>query len=55
MKLRQGKFRLDLRKRFFTERVVGAWNSFPGEVVTTPSLSGLKEHLDDSFSHMVYF
>ena len=55
MKLRQGKFRLDIRKRFFTERVVGPWNRLPGEVVTAPSLSEFKEHLDDALGHMLQF
>ncbi|KFQ89816.1 hypothetical protein N337_07850, partial [Phoenicopterus ruber ruber] len=48
MKLHQGKFRLDIRKRFFTEMVVGHWNMVPSEVVTAPSLSEFKEHLDDA-------
>ena len=53
MKLHQGKFRLDIRKRFFTERVVGHWNRLPREVVRAPSLSEFKERLDDTLSHMV--
>ncbi|KAK4823756.1 LOW QUALITY PROTEIN: hypothetical protein QYF61_006052 [Mycteria americana] len=53
MKLHQGKFRLDIRKRFFTERVVGHWNRLLREVATAPSLSEFKERLDDAFSHMV--
>ena len=53
MKLHQGKFRLDIRKRFFTERVVGHCNRLPREVVMAPSLSEFKEHLDDTLSHMV--
>ncbi|KFW11355.1 hypothetical protein N327_12217, partial [Fulmarus glacialis] len=53
MKLRQGKFRLDIRKRFFTKRVVSHWNRLPREAVTAPSLSEFKERLDDALSHMV--
>ena len=53
MKLRQGKFRLDVRKRFFTERVLGPCNRLPREVPTAPSLSEFKERLDDALSHMV--
>ena len=53
MKLHQGKFRLDIRKRFFTERVVSHWNRLPRAVVTAPSLSEFKEHLENALSHMV--
>ena len=52
-KLRQGKSRLDIRKRLLTERVVGPWNRLPREVGTAPSLSEFKERLDDALSHMV--
>lgn len=53
MKLRQGKFRLDTRKTFFTDRVVSHWSRLPREAVTTPNLSEFKEYLNDAFSHMV--
>jgi len=53
MKLCQGKFRLDIRKRFFTERVVGHWNRLTRDVVTAPSLSEFKEYLYDALSRMV--
>ncbi|PKU40551.1 hypothetical protein llap_9136 [Limosa lapponica baueri] len=51
--LHQWKFRLDIRKRFFTERVLSHWNRLPKEEVTAPSLSEFKKHLDGALSHMV--
>ena len=50
-KLHQGKFRFDIRKRFFTERVVSNWNRLPR--VTAPSLSVFKECLDNTLSDTV--
>jgi len=49
-KLEEGRFRLDIRKKFFTVRVARPWPRFPREAVAAPSPAVLKARLDGALS-----
>ena len=51
--LKEGRFRLDVRKKFFTVRVVRQWNRLPREAVAAPSLEVFKARLDGALSNLV--
>lgn len=53
-KLCQDRFRLDIRKHFFTERVVRLWNRLPKEMVNVPNLPVFKKHLGNALSNRLY-
>ncbi|KFR07987.1 hypothetical protein Y956_07094, partial [Nipponia nippon] len=52
-KLKEGRFRLDIRKKVFIMRVVKHWNRLPREVVDAPSLETFKARLDGALSNLI--
>jgi len=54
-KLRQGRFRLDIRRKIFTQRVMMHWNGLPKEVVDAPSLEAFKVWLDLTLGSLVWW
>ncbi|KFR13545.1 hypothetical protein N306_02223, partial [Opisthocomus hoazin] len=52
-KLKEGRFRLHIRKKFFTVRVVTHCNRVPREAVDAPSLAVFKARLDGALSNLV--
>ena len=52
-KLNKGRFRLDVRGKFFTERAVRCWNRLPREIVDAQSLEVFKARLDGALGSLV--
>ena len=44
-RLKEGRFRLDIRKKSFTVRVVRHWHRLPRDVVDAPSMETFKARL----------
>ena len=52
-KLKEGRFRLAIQKKFFTMRVLRHWNWLPREAVDAPSLEVFKTRLDGASSNLI--
>jgi len=51
--MKEGRFRLDIRKKFFTMSVVRPWHRLPKEVVDAPSLETFRVRLDGALSNLI--
>jgi len=52
-KLKEGRFRLDMKNKFFTMRVVKHWNGLSREVEDAPPLETFKVTLDGALSNLI--
>ena len=52
-KLEESRFRIDIRKKFFTLKVVRHWNRLPSEAVDALSVEAFKARLDGALSNLV--
>ena len=54
-KFKEGRFRLDIKKKFFPVRVERPWPRLPREAVAAPSLAGFKARLDGAWSTLLWW
>ena len=52
-RLKEGRYRLDIRKKSFTVRVVRHWNRLLRDVVDAPSLDTFKVRLDHALGNLM--
>jgi len=53
-KLKEGRFKLDVWLKVFTQRVVRQWHRLPREAVDAPSLEVFKARLDGDLDILIY-
>ncbi|CAM5135403.1 unnamed protein product [Natator depressus] len=53
LKSQWGRFRLDIKRNFFTRRVMKHWSALPREVVESPSFEVFKVRLDKALAGMI--
>ena len=54
-KLQEERFRLDVRRKFFTEGVVRCWSRLPREAADAPSLVVFMARLDGALGNLVWY
>lgn len=56
LKINKNNCRLDIRKHYFTNRVVDVWNSLPDEIVTAKNVKAFERRLDNHWKEhpMIY-
>ena len=54
-KLKEWRFRLEVRKKFFTQKVVRHWNRLSREAMDAPSLHMFKALLDGDPGSLVWW
>ena len=52
-KLKEGRFRLDIRKKYFTVRIVRHWNRLPSVVIEVSSLETFKTSLHNALGNLI--
>ena len=53
--LKQGRFKLDIRRKFFTMKVVRCWIELSGIAVDAPFLEMFKVRLDGALVNVIYW